>query len=306
MGALVLYKLLLCVAHTLHLEDSGLDVIVVDQRFDWPVARPVEETEVLIIELHVRSRLFADKLLGTYGLVLQSVIRDGRLSVSDDLVDPNNKPLPVKIEFDVLYSLPDASTASFADSQAYNILEDDQQMLIDIEQNIANLERTLATDTRDDTQHAERENRTMKRGSSLTVPDKSPIIERYERKRSSALRSVRNLMRLGKQRPPKESDNEGDTASLIHDSAANSAQHSESESTPMSRAGSQTSISSGDDILAISDRRGFTVLALLNSSKPYLICSATGLLENNLANRTQSLSISNTNSTSVAVTRRIP
>ncbi|KRT86553.1 hypothetical protein AMK59_2604, partial [Oryctes borbonicus] len=82
------------VSHTLHLEDSGLDVIIVDQRFDWPVARPVEETEVVIIELHVRSRLFADKLLGTYGLVLQSVIQDGRLSVSDDLVDPNNKPLP--------------------------------------------------------------------------------------------------------------------------------------------------------------------------------------------------------------------
>lgn len=65
------------------------------QRFDWPIARVVEETETIIIELYVRSRLFADKLLGTYGLVLQSVVRDGRLSVSDNLVDPNNKPLPV-------------------------------------------------------------------------------------------------------------------------------------------------------------------------------------------------------------------
>lgn len=69
------------------------------QRFDWPIARVVEETETIIIELYVRSRLFADKLLGTYGLVLQSVIRDGRLSVSDNLVDPNNKPLPVSTSF---------------------------------------------------------------------------------------------------------------------------------------------------------------------------------------------------------------
>lgn len=75
------------------------------QRFDWPVGRAVEDTEVLVVELFVRGRVFADKLLGTYGLVLQSVIRDGRLSVSDNLVDPNNKPLPVSnIEYFVTHS----------------------------------------------------------------------------------------------------------------------------------------------------------------------------------------------------------
>lgn len=51
----------------------------------------------------------------------------------------------VIVELEILYSLPDESSASFAGSQAYNILDDDQQMLIDIEQNIANLERSLST-----------------------------------------------------------------------------------------------------------------------------------------------------------------
>lgn len=157
--------------------------------------------------------------------------------------------LQVRVDFDILYSLPDASTASFADSQAYNFLDDEQQMLIDIEQNIANLERTLATEPCESKQSTDRGGGgILKRASTLNTPDKSPVIERYERKKTSALRSVRNLMRLGKQRPPKESDNEGDTASLIHDSGANSAQHSESESAPMSRAGSQTSISSGNEV----------------------------------------------------------
>lgn len=174
--------------------------------------------------------------------------------------------LQVRVDFDVLYSLPDASTASFADSQAYNILEDDQQMLIDIEQNIANLERTLVTEPRDAPQSAERGSKNMPRGSSLNTTDKSPMIERYERKRSSAFRSVRNLMRLGKQRPPKESDNEGDTTSLIHDSSANSAQHSESESAGMSRAGSQTSISSGNEIPAqsVTTEKGRKTRQVLN------------------------------------------
>ena len=40
--------------------------------------------------------------------------------------------------------MPDDSTASFADSHVYDILDDDQQMLIDIEQNIANLERSYS------------------------------------------------------------------------------------------------------------------------------------------------------------------
>lgn len=65
------------------------------QRYDWPVARPVDGVEVLTIELFVRSRLFADKLLGTYGVVLQRVVRDSRVSVNDCLVDDSNRPIPV-------------------------------------------------------------------------------------------------------------------------------------------------------------------------------------------------------------------
>lgn len=87
----------------------------------------------------------------------------------------------------MLYSLPDESTASFAGSQMCDMLDDDQQMLIDIEQNIANLERTLTTAG---TQGSERDTRTTKRGSSsnkASVPS--------DRKRSSTLKSVRSLIR---------------------------------------------------------------------------------------------------------------
>lgn len=65
------------------------------QKFDWPVARPVEEDEILIIEIYTRNRLFSDKLIGSYRMVLQNVIKDGRLAISDSLLDVNNKPLPV-------------------------------------------------------------------------------------------------------------------------------------------------------------------------------------------------------------------
>ena len=59
------------------------------------MARPIEENELLLVELYSRNRLFSDRLLGSYCLVLQKVVRDGRVSVADSLVDPNNKTLPV-------------------------------------------------------------------------------------------------------------------------------------------------------------------------------------------------------------------
>lgn len=140
----------------------------------------------------------------------------------------------------MLYTSPDASTtASFAESQAYNILDDDQQMLIDIEQNIANLERTLSSKPQTST----RKTSFLQRAISLNTPTTS------ERKRSSAFRNVRNLMKLGKQRPPKDSGSEDECASLLRatESGRSSRHLSDAESAPVSRAESQSSLGSNAD-----------------------------------------------------------
>ncbi|XP_018569831.1 otoferlin-like [Anoplophora glabripennis] len=224
------------------LGDDSCEILVVDQRFDWPVARPVEENELLLIELYSRNRLFSDKLIGFYRLVLQKVVRDGRLSISDSLLDPNNQPLPAHVEFDVLYTLPDESIASFTGSD-FHMLEDDQQMLIDIEQNIANIERSLAAGPHGTISSAsDKRGRTMKRASTVATSDKSTSQD----KRRSTLRSMKSLMRFGKQRPPKDSDNDEENASLIHESGRDS-RTSDFDSAPLSRAGSQSSISSNGE-----------------------------------------------------------
>ncbi|KAL3275052.1 hypothetical protein HHI36_019824 [Cryptolaemus montrouzieri] len=65
------------------------------QIFDWPVCRPVEESETLQIDLFSRNRVFSDKLIGSYALFLQGAVKEGRLTVADTLLDPNNQSLPV-------------------------------------------------------------------------------------------------------------------------------------------------------------------------------------------------------------------
>lgn len=79
--------------------------------------------------------------------------------------------------FEVRYSPPNASCSSYAVSE---IMEDEQQMLIDIEQNIANLEKSLeqanTSKRRGSWQHTEKTHKKsfMKRGISLSGEENSP------------------------------------------------------------------------------------------------------------------------------------
>lgn len=66
------------------------------QSFTWNLGRPVDEAEVLQLAIVSRGVLRNEKVAARYGLVLQTVVREGRILVSDSLVDLNNKPLPVR------------------------------------------------------------------------------------------------------------------------------------------------------------------------------------------------------------------
>lgn len=78
-------------------------------------------------------------------------MREGRLNIEDHLVDSSNRPIAASVNFEVRYSSPeneggsfDSPTVSkFVQQQAEHEIDDEQQMLLDIEQNIANLERSL-------------------------------------------------------------------------------------------------------------------------------------------------------------------
>lgn len=65
-------------------------------------------------------------------------------------MDTSNRPIPASVNFEVRYSSPENTEGNFDSSavskfvqQAEQSIDDEQQMLLDIEQNIANLERSL-------------------------------------------------------------------------------------------------------------------------------------------------------------------
>ncbi|XP_047105001.1 otoferlin-like [Schistocerca piceifrons] len=227
--------------------------------FEWPLARAAEAGEAVTLTLLQHSRYFGrERALGAYSLLLQQVLRDGRLALCDTMLDSNNKPLPTRISFEIAYTPPGG--AEVAGDAVFDALDDDQQMLIDIEQNIANLERNLQLVGRRGSWQSDdggggrgaRALRVLRRGTSLTsptaaAPDKSPA---PERKRSSTLKSVRSLMRLGKQRPSRH-DSDGEEGGearqrlLSGGDSAGDARSLGGLSRSRSRPGSQTSLSSG-------------------------------------------------------------
>ncbi len=166
--------------------------LVCPQKLTWPLARPLDEDEVLKIHLMSHSRFLGQRLLGSLVLVLQQVLVDGRVSLTETLVDANHRELPATVALEVTYHAPDAASASWASSASaagyHDELEDDQQMLIDIEQNIANLERTLSQQQQQQQQQQPQQQgaksrRSLRRadtapGSASASPQKSPAPEK--------------------------------------------------------------------------------------------------------------------------------
>lgn len=89
--------------------------------------------------------VFGDSL---HTFPLTGLLREGRVNIEDHLVDTNNRPIAASVNFEVRYSSPENTEGNFDSPTVSKFvqqqsLDDDQQMLLSIEQNIANLERSL-------------------------------------------------------------------------------------------------------------------------------------------------------------------
>lgn len=78
------------------------------------------------------------------------LMRDGQVKIEDHLVDNSNRPIIASVNFEVRYSSPESTEGNFDSlavskyvQQQADSLDEDQQILNNIEQNIANLEKSL-------------------------------------------------------------------------------------------------------------------------------------------------------------------
>ncbi|XP_064487216.1 otoferlin-like [Ornithodoros turicata] len=194
------------VAHYTQVCEGVEDEAVFDDAFDWPVGRPVENHEVLEIQILNRNKYFTNRVIGLYGLVLQQLVEDGHLTICDAIVDENNMPVGAKLRFEVSYTAPDGSVGTWhapsfpCGGGLDGSFDDDRQALLDIEQNIANLERR--TRPRNAELIPGRNVSQIMRSASPSSMFHDENVQSPDRKRSlpATMKSLANMMRLGKQR----------------------------------------------------------------------------------------------------------
>uniref|UniRef100_A0A3Q3WWF6 Otoferlin n=1 Tax=Mola mola TaxID=94237 RepID=A0A3Q3WWF6_MOLML len=74
-----------------------------NETFRWPIASWLDENEILEIQVYNYSKVFSNRLVGTFCMVLQKVAEEGRLELTDTLIDDNNTS--IKVHFHIADNL---------------------------------------------------------------------------------------------------------------------------------------------------------------------------------------------------------
>ncbi|XP_007476010.1 otoferlin isoform X1 [Monodelphis domestica] len=88
-----------------------------DETFRWPVGSNIDGNEMLEIQVFNYSKVFSNKIIGTFRMVLQQVVEEGYLEVMDTLIDDNNAIIKTSICVEVRYQAADGSVGSWNDGE---------------------------------------------------------------------------------------------------------------------------------------------------------------------------------------------
>ncbi|XP_078301010.1 otoferlin isoform X6 [Panthera onca] len=91
------------------------DVADFDETFRWPVASSIDSNEILEIQIFNYSKVFSNKLIGTFRMVLQKVVEEKRVEVTDTLIDDNNAIIKTSLCVEVRYQATDGTVGSWDD-----------------------------------------------------------------------------------------------------------------------------------------------------------------------------------------------
>ncbi|XP_017311712.1 otoferlin isoform X2 [Ictalurus punctatus] len=95
-----------------------------EEAFRWPVASKVDGTEMLEIHIYNYSKVFTNRLIGTFRMVLQKVVEEGHLEVSDTLTDDNNTSILTSISIEIRYQPTDGSVRVWSDGEFLDVPDD--------------------------------------------------------------------------------------------------------------------------------------------------------------------------------------
>ncbi|XP_065538064.1 otoferlin isoform X16 [Lathamus discolor] len=88
-----------------------------DETFRWPVASSIDGNEILEIQVFNYSKVFTNRLIGTFQMVLQKVVEEGQVEVTDTLIDDNNSAIQTSISIEIRYQALDGTVGAWNDKE---------------------------------------------------------------------------------------------------------------------------------------------------------------------------------------------
>uniref|UniRef100_A0A4W5JNP9 Otoferlin n=1 Tax=Hucho hucho TaxID=62062 RepID=A0A4W5JNP9_9TELE len=92
-----------------------------DETFRWPIASRVGENEMLEVQVFNYSKVFTNRVIGTFKMVLQKVAEVGQLEVTDTLIDDNNTAIRTSVTIDIKYTTMDGTVGVWSDGEFLDI-----------------------------------------------------------------------------------------------------------------------------------------------------------------------------------------
>ncbi|KAM6462922.1 otoferlin isoform 2-T2 [Liasis olivaceus] len=88
-----------------------------DETFRWPIASSIDVNEMLEIQVFNYSKVFSNRLIGIFQMVLQKVVEEGQLNVTDTLIDDNNVAIQTSVSIEIRYQAMDGSVGAWNDDE---------------------------------------------------------------------------------------------------------------------------------------------------------------------------------------------
>ncbi|XP_059897346.1 otoferlin isoform X3 [Gadus macrocephalus] len=95
-----------------------------NETFRWPTGSKLDGNEILEVQVLNYSKVFTNRLVGTFQMVLQKVAQDGHLELTDTLVDDNNTATKTSVTIEIKYQTLDGSAGMWSDGEFLDVPED--------------------------------------------------------------------------------------------------------------------------------------------------------------------------------------
>ncbi|KAM9704297.1 otoferlin isoform 11-T12 [Menidia menidia] len=100
------------------------DVAHFNETFRWPIASKLDGNEMLEIQVFNYSKVFSNRLVGTFCMVLQKVAEEGHLELTDTLIDDNNTSIKTNVSIEIRYQAMDGSVGVWNDGEFLDVPDD--------------------------------------------------------------------------------------------------------------------------------------------------------------------------------------